>query len=88
MGRIKKVRFPQRNPSTKLRTRKLRRNDQFDRSFWEEFFRLESLGGEGMEDLSDGERLVTITIKDEETGEEWVIERVKLLREKEKSFRS
>lgn len=75
MGKIKRVRF--------LRRRKLGHQDSFDRVFWNEFFRLESFSGDNKQggQVSPNERLVTVTIKDEDTGEEWVIERVRLTKE-------
>lgn len=77
MGKIKKVRF-----STK---RLLKRNDRFDRAFWDEFLRLEEIrSNRGMFQQGSQGKLVTITIKDEESGEEWVIEKVRLLGEKGK----
>lgn len=45
--------------------------DAADQAFWDEFWRQESLSEEDTP-------LVTITIRDEETGEERIIERVRL----------
>ena len=74
MGKIKKVRFSQSLGGEK---------DRFDRAFWDEFFRLEELSAKRSGGMGEARgRLVTITIRDEETGQEWVIKRVRLLREK------
>lgn len=45
--------------------------DSADQAFWDEFWRLEASGDEEAP-------LVTITIRNEETGEERVIEKVRL----------
>ena len=78
MGRIKKVRFI----SSKFSAR-----DRWGKTFAKEFESLADGPVEKLQELQDmfvknKERLVTVTIKDEETGQEWVIERVRLFKEK------
>lgn len=79
MGKIKKVLLPQ---------QQLLAGDVFDRAFWDEFAKLEERTSnelwQAKEALPNG-RLVSITIRDEESGEEWVIERVWLTRDQMKN---
>lgn len=70
MAKIKKVRFPLRRW----------RRDYRENAFWDEFLRLEGTS-QSMMDGKDNARLVTITVRDEETGEEWIFERVHLIQE-------
>lgn len=74
MSKIKKVMVAE---------QRLIAGDVFDRAFWDEFAKLEEQTSnelwQAKEALPNG-RLVSITIRDEESGEEWVIERVWLSR--------
>jgi len=79
MGRIKKVLWPSRDRGRVASPKRLRRGDIYDQEFWREFLREDKLRSvDQMGAGSEKDRVVTITIRDEETGEEWVIERVQL----------
>ncbi len=82
MARIKKIKM--------AGWRKVIKGDVADKAFWNEFSRREEISAKkvlmGVEELGQG-KPVTITVRDEETGQEWVIEGVKVMREKDKKYK-
>ena len=83
MGKIKKIKVPKLHATSQ--------GDIFDRAFWDEFYRREDASVQRATLTTENERDgrdVTVTIRDEATGEEWEIRGVKLMSEGKKRLAS